>query len=143
MRLMRIYFRICVGVSFMIYKTGLAAVAILIGAHAANAQTYECIRTSLSTTGFRSAQSAESWFPKVLVFQVSGERVRSNVYGEGKVSQDEFGRTRFTFELDLDGSFDPTVIYTYAPSTSRFTSRMNTPGRYQVVTGGSGKCDVS
>ena len=128
---------------FMFFKSSLTTILIGLASQASAVDTYNCVRTALGLSGFKSFAAAEAYFPKETVFQVDGSRVGSDYYGMGGNSEDQYGRMKFTFKLDIESSFKPTIIYTYWPTTNKFTSRMNTPHGFENIIGGSGHCKKS
>ena len=106
----------------------------------ASAETYKCVRTSISSNGFVNRQAAESWFPAIVEFQVRGDRVRSHFYGDGEVKRTKNGRLQFYFFNEVSKR---SVTYTYIPKSGRYGAKLGAYGRYAATQGARGKCQAS
>ncbi|MEL6204547.1 MAG: hypothetical protein AAFR47_04455 [Pseudomonadota bacterium] len=105
------------------------------------AQTYECTRTRLSSTGLRSNRVADLLFPSNMAIRVEGDTAVSAPYGPGSVTR-AGDRMRFAFNVETTSGQVIPVRLSLNTKNNRYTVTVTAPSGFEQIAGAGGRCRV-
>ncbi|MEM8979271.1 MAG: hypothetical protein AAGD04_07295 [Pseudomonadota bacterium] len=108
---------------------------------AVSAQTYDCERTRMSTSGFTSQAAAASWFHETVTLKVDGSRAFSSRYGEG-VAEDLGKRLKLSFDETSAAGTKVIITYTIIKKNNRYIQKHISPSGFSQSPGAGGKCQL-
>ncbi|MEO1681533.1 MAG: hypothetical protein AAFU80_25610 [Pseudomonadota bacterium] len=120
-------------------RTALTVATLIATAAPALAQTLECTRTRLSSNGFGSNSTAESFFPTHTAFRIDGDTVLGAPYGPGSVLRSD-DRVTMTFPLVLSNGKTIPMRIRYNSANGRYAAQLLMPSGYIQNPGAGGRC---